>query len=209
MRSFRSKPVGWRNESYRHYLAAKGIRTKYFATATQRAAEELAEKFVRTRQRAEDAQLRRVRSPEFQREATERTASALAEATKPATKKEFDEKVKSLKTNLRAREFLSVLVSSLGEQQSRILALKYIDSEIEDLEKIEKDERDSYQASRLENLKRAEKKLRKAEGTLRAVEKGPAALTPTERGTVRLVLEERIDESDAQDVVSAITREAS
>lgn len=27
MRSFRSKPVGWRNESYRHYLAAKGIST--------------------------------------------------------------------------------------------------------------------------------------------------------------------------------------
>lgn len=29
MRSFRSKPVGWRNESYRHYLAAKGIKTNY------------------------------------------------------------------------------------------------------------------------------------------------------------------------------------
>lgn len=29
MRSFRSKPVGWRNESYRHYLAAKGVRTSY------------------------------------------------------------------------------------------------------------------------------------------------------------------------------------
>lgn len=28
MRSFRSKPVGWRNESYRHYLASKGVRTK-------------------------------------------------------------------------------------------------------------------------------------------------------------------------------------
>lgn len=29
--SFRSKPVGWRHESYRHYLAAKGLRTKYDA----------------------------------------------------------------------------------------------------------------------------------------------------------------------------------
>lgn len=29
MRSFRQKPVGWRNESYRHYLAAKGIKTKH------------------------------------------------------------------------------------------------------------------------------------------------------------------------------------
>jgi len=28
MRSFRSKPVGWRGESHRHYLAAKGISTK-------------------------------------------------------------------------------------------------------------------------------------------------------------------------------------
>jgi len=28
MRSFRSKPVGWRGESYRHYLAAKGIKTR-------------------------------------------------------------------------------------------------------------------------------------------------------------------------------------
>jgi len=27
MRSFRSKPVGWRGESHRHYLAAKGIKT--------------------------------------------------------------------------------------------------------------------------------------------------------------------------------------
>ncbi len=25
MRSFRSKPIGWRGESYRHYLAAKGV----------------------------------------------------------------------------------------------------------------------------------------------------------------------------------------
>lgn len=29
MRSFRQKPVGWRHESYRHYLAAKGIKTRY------------------------------------------------------------------------------------------------------------------------------------------------------------------------------------
>ena len=28
MRSFRSRPVGWRNESYRHYLASKGIASK-------------------------------------------------------------------------------------------------------------------------------------------------------------------------------------
>jgi hypothetical protein len=31
MRSFRSKPVGWRYESHKHALAAKGIRSKYFA----------------------------------------------------------------------------------------------------------------------------------------------------------------------------------
>ena len=31
MRSFRSKPVGWRYESHKHSLAAKGIRSKYFA----------------------------------------------------------------------------------------------------------------------------------------------------------------------------------
>jgi len=31
MRSFRSKPVGWRYESARHSLAAKGIRTRYCA----------------------------------------------------------------------------------------------------------------------------------------------------------------------------------
>jgi hypothetical protein len=31
MRSFRSKPVGWQHESHRHYLAAKGISTKYYA----------------------------------------------------------------------------------------------------------------------------------------------------------------------------------
>ena len=30
MRSFRSKPVGWRGESYRHYLAAKGIKTYFY-----------------------------------------------------------------------------------------------------------------------------------------------------------------------------------
>lgn len=29
MRSFRVKPVGWRGESYRHYLAAKGVKTKH------------------------------------------------------------------------------------------------------------------------------------------------------------------------------------
>ncbi len=28
-RSFRSKPVGWRGESYRHYLAAKGVKTHF------------------------------------------------------------------------------------------------------------------------------------------------------------------------------------
>ena len=31
MKSFRSKPVGWRGESHRHYLAAKGIKTRYDA----------------------------------------------------------------------------------------------------------------------------------------------------------------------------------
>ena len=31
MRSFRSKPTGWRYESHRHSLAAKGIKTRYFA----------------------------------------------------------------------------------------------------------------------------------------------------------------------------------
>ena len=27
MRSFRAKPIGWRGESYRHYLASRGVRT--------------------------------------------------------------------------------------------------------------------------------------------------------------------------------------
>ena len=31
MRSFRSRPVGWRQDSHRHYLAAKGIKTRYLA----------------------------------------------------------------------------------------------------------------------------------------------------------------------------------
>jgi len=31
MKGFRYKPVGWKGESHRHYLAAKGIKTKYFA----------------------------------------------------------------------------------------------------------------------------------------------------------------------------------
>lgn len=34
MRSFRSKPTGWQNDSYRHYLAAKGISStqkRYYA----------------------------------------------------------------------------------------------------------------------------------------------------------------------------------
>jgi hypothetical protein len=29
MRSFRSKPVGWQHDSYRHYLAAKGYKTTH------------------------------------------------------------------------------------------------------------------------------------------------------------------------------------
>lgn len=31
MRSFRSKPVGWQHESYRHALAARGIESNYYA----------------------------------------------------------------------------------------------------------------------------------------------------------------------------------
>jgi len=31
MRSFRAKPVGWRGESHRHYLAAKGISSTYYS----------------------------------------------------------------------------------------------------------------------------------------------------------------------------------
>ena len=30
MRSFRSKPMGWRNDSHKHYLASKGIKTKFY-----------------------------------------------------------------------------------------------------------------------------------------------------------------------------------
>ena len=47
MKSFRSKPVGWKGESHRHYLAAKGIQTapkkyhahKYYYTPTYVAAD--------------------------------------------------------------------------------------------------------------------------------------------------------------------------
>jgi len=38
MRSFRSKPVGWRGDSYRHYLAAKGVKTRYNASIKSRLA---------------------------------------------------------------------------------------------------------------------------------------------------------------------------
>jgi len=31
MRSFRAKPIGWQHDSYRHSLAAKGVRTRYNA----------------------------------------------------------------------------------------------------------------------------------------------------------------------------------
>jgi hypothetical protein len=33
MTSFRAKPIGWRGESHRHYLASKGVKTKqnYFS----------------------------------------------------------------------------------------------------------------------------------------------------------------------------------
>lgn len=41
MRSFRSKPVGWRGESYRHYLAAKGVKTKYCASMRSKIADKL------------------------------------------------------------------------------------------------------------------------------------------------------------------------
>jgi hypothetical protein len=30
VRSFRSRPVGWRSESYRHYLASKGVSTRKY-----------------------------------------------------------------------------------------------------------------------------------------------------------------------------------
>lgn len=35
MRSFRAKPVGWKGESHRHYLAAKGIKSRYDAGKTK------------------------------------------------------------------------------------------------------------------------------------------------------------------------------
>ena len=41
MRSFRSKPVGWRGESYRHYLAAKGVRTRYNASIRSKIADKV------------------------------------------------------------------------------------------------------------------------------------------------------------------------
>lgn len=31
MKRLRMKPIGWRHESHRHYLAAKGIKTRYYA----------------------------------------------------------------------------------------------------------------------------------------------------------------------------------
>jgi hypothetical protein len=31
MTSFRAKPIGWRGESHRHYLAAKGVKTRYYS----------------------------------------------------------------------------------------------------------------------------------------------------------------------------------
>lgn len=34
MISFRAKPIGWRGESYRHYLASKGISNKFYVRRT-------------------------------------------------------------------------------------------------------------------------------------------------------------------------------
>jgi hypothetical protein len=39
VRSFRSKPIGWQRDSYRHYLAAKGISTCRYPMTKERAKE--------------------------------------------------------------------------------------------------------------------------------------------------------------------------
>jgi len=48
-KSFRSKPVGWRGESYRHYLAAKGIKTKYCASMRSKIADKLESSYSKDR----------------------------------------------------------------------------------------------------------------------------------------------------------------
>jgi DNA polymerase/3'-5' exonuclease PolX len=59
MRSFRSKPVGWKSESYRHYLASKGVKSKYQKTFPHLVRSEftgenprITERFARFRQKS-------------------------------------------------------------------------------------------------------------------------------------------------------------
>lgn len=49
MKNFRAKPVGWQNESYRHYLAAKGVKTSKKKTAPQKYKKGTIKEFVKTR----------------------------------------------------------------------------------------------------------------------------------------------------------------
>jgi hypothetical protein len=56
MRSFRSKPIGWRNDSYRHYLAAKGVKTNRYYAKTFLG--RLAEGAIEERERYEDLKRR-------------------------------------------------------------------------------------------------------------------------------------------------------
>jgi hypothetical protein len=86
MNSFRSRPLGWRYESARHSLAAKGIRTRYFAKARsqeERGSEDLPQYTAKELEAREKSGVMKER--ERRRRIEERAEKARALSTGPGT----------------------------------------------------------------------------------------------------------------------------
>lgn len=197
MRSFRNKPVGWRNESHRHYLAAKGIKTKnnYYGLFS----DVLEDKF-----KGREEQLKRVVDPARDKEAQARTKSVTEAAIIPATEAEVQQKAKQLRVRSKSRTLLNIMVDELGDNEASTFASVLVEREINDLR------------NRAEDLKESEKTLLrtlgKAKGkldrnvSLRRVTTGPKAfrLEQQEREAVRIAVEDTMTPAEAEQITRGI-----
>jgi hypothetical protein len=182
MRSFRSKPVGWRQESYRHYLAAKGVKTKYFAYATQRAAED----FVSRVFRSADVRRQRAADPKKLKEAELRTDVVKEAAIIPPTDVQYLEAVKNLKRRARAQTLLVAARENLGDRVVQMRLQEQAQVDVNELSKKDlvnalKDDEKKY----LELLKTVKSKLENPNAEF-------AGYTPAERTLLDLLFLRRL-----------------
>lgn len=209
MKSFRDKPVGWIGESYRHYLASKGIRT---GNHSYDAAKTVFGRIVGRTFVESDIRRRRVLDPERLKESRVRSALAEEAAIIPPSKEQLQRARKELSQRSRAPELLTAVREEFGES---LLRSKLQDQVVKSIGRL--DRKDAVQnglssddSARRTILKNVKSKLSNENVAIamRTAKSVPLSerFSPVEFNEVKMLVRERLDENpeEAEQVIRGV-----